>query len=294
MDEQEARQQEARRHALRAELADLTSELRQWAEFAADTGADALPFDDSPKVKPIALRRQQAAQPHPQAPGASPHEAPGAGRRPGGARPPASRPRTRPPGPPGPGASPLGPGTGSEALDAIRRELGECTRCRLHEGRTNLVFGVGNPHAEVVIVGEGPGYHEDRTGEPFVGRAGQLLTRMLAAIGVRREDAYICNVIKCRPPKNRDPQVDEIATCSPFMRRQLEAIGPKAVITVGRFAGNVLLDAQESVGRLRGRVHTSGPFPVVPTYHPAYLLRNPAHKARAWEDLLLVKDLLRR
>jgi DNA polymerase len=152
---------------------------------------------------------------------------------------------------------------------------------------------VGSETADLVIIGEAPGRDEDLTGEPFVGRSGQLLTRMLAAIGLRRDDAYICNVLKCRPPQNRDPEPDELATCSPFVIRQVQAIEPKVIMTVGRFASKTVLGCEESMGRMRGQTHAWQGFPVVPTYHPAYLLRNPAAKREAWEDLLRVRALLR-
>ena len=142
-------------------------------------------------------------------------------------------------------------------------------------------------------MGEAPGRDEDLTGEPFVGRSGQLLTRMLAAIGLRRDEAYICNVLKCRPPQNRDPAPDELATCSPFVIRQVQAIEPRVILTVGRFASQTVLGSEESMGRMRGQTHSWQGFPVVPTYHPAYLLRNPAAKRDAWEDLLRVRALLR-
>jgi DNA polymerase len=185
------------------------------------------------------------------------------------------------------------PKTGAEDLAAIRADLGDCRRCKLCEGRTNIVFGVGSPSARLVVVGEGPGFHEDRTGEPFVGRAGQLLTRMLAAIGLRRDEVYIANVVKCRPPENRDPQPDEIAACSPFLVRQLEAIAPDLIVTVGRFSSQVICGLDVSIGRLRGTVRSFRGVPVVVTYHPAYLLRNPAAKRQAWEDLLVARAVLR-
>ena len=191
--------------------------------------------------------------------------------------------------PTAPGSSPSLP----ENLEKIRSDLGPCTRCALHAGRTHLVFGVGSPTADLVVVGEAPGRDEDLTGEPFVGRSGQLLTRMLSAIGLERRSAYICNVLKCRPPRNRDPAPDEIATCSPFLVRQIEAIGPKVIMTMGRFASQTILELDESMGRMRGRVHTWRGFPVVATYHPAYLLRNPRAKAAAWEDLLRARALVR-
>ncbi len=177
-------------------------------------------------------------------------------------------------------------------MDAVRADLGECTRCGLHQGRRNIVFGVGNPNAEVVVVGEAPGRDEDLTGEPFVGRSGQLLTRMLAAIGVARQEAYICNVLKCRPPRNRDPEPGEVATCSPFMTRQITLIAPKVIITTGRFASQSVLGLDMSMGRMRGTLRSFCGIPVVPMYHPAYLLRNPSAKRAAYEDLLQVKALL--
>ena len=182
---------------------------------------------------------------------------------------------------------------GRETLDDIRTDLGDCTRCGLSADRTQIVFGVGNPDADLVIVGEGPGYHEDRTGEPFVGRAGQLLNRMLQAIDLQRRDVYICNVVKCRPPNNRDPEPPEVAACSPFMHRQLQSIQPRAILTVGSFASRTVLGVDSSVGKLRREVHSVLSIPVVATYHPAYLLRTPRMKRTVWEDLLRVRALLR-
>lgn len=184
-------------------------------------------------------------------------------------------------------------GEGRAGLEQVRAELGDCQRCRLGRERRNLVYGVGNPSAELVLVGEGPGRHEDLTGEPFVGRAGQLLTRMLFAIGLKREDVYICNVIKCRPPQNRDPLPDEIATCSPFLHRQLRAIDPKVILTLGRFAGGVISGRQGSLGELRKRTADWNGVPLVATYHPSYLLRTPHMKRAAWEDLLKVRRILK-
>jgi len=185
------------------------------------------------------------------------------------------------------------PGTGRETLDAIRADLGICTRCALSQGRKNIVFGVGNPAAELVIVGEAPGRNEDLTGEPFVGRAGALLNRMLQAIGLDRNTVYICNVLKCRPPNNRDPMPDEIATCSPFMHRQLDSIAPRAILTVGRFASVNIMGRDASMGELRRSTGSIRGIPVVATYHPAYLLRNPSAKRKTWDDLLRVRDLLK-
>jgi uracil-DNA glycosylase len=179
-------------------------------------------------------------------------------------------------------------GCGSEALLAIRRDLGSCTRCRLHAGRTHLVFGVGNPRAELVFVGEGPGGDEDLQGEPFVGRAGQLLTRMIEAMGFARSEVYIANVVKCRPPANRDPEPDEIEACEPFLKAQIAAIRPRVVVALGRFAVQTLLRDTTPISRQRGRWREYEGVKLMPTFHPAYLLRNPAEKKPAWDDLQLV------
>ncbi len=179
-------------------------------------------------------------------------------------------------------------GCGSPELLRIRRELGECARCKLAGGRHNLVFGVGNPSAELVFVGEGPGEDEDRQGEPFVGRAGQLLTKMIEAMGFARADVYIANVVKCRPPGNRNPEPDEIEACEPFLRAQLAAIGPRVIVALGKFAAQTLLRTATPISRLRGRWAEYGGVKLMPTFHPAYLLRSPDEKKKAWEDLQLV------
>ncbi len=179
-------------------------------------------------------------------------------------------------------------GCGSEALLAVRAEVGECTRCQLHRGRATLVFGVGNPRAELMFVGEGPGGEEDRQGEPFVGKAGQLLTRMIEAMGFERSQVYIANVVKCRPPQNRDPEPDEIEACEPFLKAQIAAIGPRVIVALGRFAVQTLLRDGTPISRLRGRWREYQGVRLMPTFHPAYLLRNPADKGKAWEDLKLV------
>jgi DNA polymerase len=179
-------------------------------------------------------------------------------------------------------------GCGSPALAAIREELGECTRCKLSGGRTRLVFGVGNPAAELVFAGEGPGEEEDRQGEPFVGRAGQLLTRMIEAMGFARGDVYIANVVKCRPPGNRNPEPDEIEACEPFLRAQLSAIRPKVIVALGKFAAQTLLKETTPISRLRGRWFAYEGVKLMPTFHPAYLLRSPEEKKKAWDDLQLV------
>jgi len=179
-------------------------------------------------------------------------------------------------------------GCGSPALLAIRQEIGDCTRCKLAAGRHRLVFGVGNPAAELVFVGEGPGEDEDRQGEPFVGRAGQLLTRMIEAMGYARGDVYIANVVKCRPPGNRNPEPDEIEACEPFLRAQLAAIRPRVIVALGKFAAQTLLRDATPISRLRGRWATYEGVKLMPTFHPAYLLRSPDEKKKAWEDLQLV------
>ena len=188
--------------------------------------------------------------------------------------------------------------TPREALEEIRADLGECTRCKLHEGRNTIVFGSGNPEAEVVFVGEGPGADEDAQGLPFVGRAGQLLTEMInnsaqrMKVPLRREDVYICNVVKCRPPDNRTPERDEIDTCSPFLLRQLDSIRPRAAVALGATAARVLLNTGESMARLRGRWFDYHGARLLVTYHPAYLLRDPSKKREAWEDMQMLLGFL--
>jgi len=178
-----------------------------------------------------------------------------------------------------------------EALTAIQRELGNCQRCRLHQGRRHLVFGEGNPRAVLMVVGEAPGEEEDLQGRPFVGRAGALLTRMLRAIKLERSEVYITNVIKCRPPENRTPRPDEIATCLPILHRQIQALRPRVILALGGVAAKTLLGRSEGITKLRGRAHRWENIAVVPTYHPAFLLRNPLRKPEAWEDLKLARRL---
>ncbi len=185
-------------------------------------------------------------------------------------------------------------GCGSEPLLAVRRDLAECTRCKLAGGRTNLVFGVGNPAAELMFVGEGPGADEDQQGEPFVGKAGQLLTKMIEAMGYRREEIYIANVVKCRPPGNRNPEPDEIEACEPFLRAQIAAIRPRAIVALGKFAAQTLLRDPTPITRLRGAWREYEGVRLMPTFHPAYLLRSPAEKGKAWEDLKAVVRALGR
>jgi uracil-DNA glycosylase len=173
-----------------------------------------------------------------------------------------------------------------EALGAIREDLGDCTRCKLHgQGRKQIVFGVGNQSADLMFVGEAPGADEDAQGVPFVGRAGQLLTKMIEAMGFARDDVYIANVLKCRPPNNRDPESDEIDQCQPFLFRQIASIQPKVIIALGAFAARTLLRTQDPISRLRGRVYDFRGAKLIPTFHPSFLLRSPGYKREAWEDL---------
>jgi uracil-DNA glycosylase len=178
-------------------------------------------------------------------------------------------------------------------LEAVRTELGDCRRCPLGDLRHRLVFGEGNPHAELVFVGEAPGADEDAQGRPFVGSAGQLLMKIIVAMGLKREEVYICNILKCRPPGNRNPQPEEIVTCEPFLIRQLEAIRPRVICALGSFAAHTLLKSEAPITVLRGRFHSYQGIPLMPTYHPAYLLRNPGAKKQVWEDVQTIMKVLR-
>jgi DNA polymerase len=175
-------------------------------------------------------------------------------------------------------------------LHNIRQKLGECTRCKLHRSRTHIVFGTGNPEARLVFVGEGPGEDEDRQGEPFVGRAGQLLTRIIQSINLTREEVYIANIIKCRPPGNRNPEPDEIKACEPFLIKQLEAIQPKIICALGTFAAQTLLQTDEKISRLRGRFFSYRNARLMATFHPAFLLRNQERKRDVWEDMKMIRE----
>ncbi len=179
-----------------------------------------------------------------------------------------------------------------DTLPRIREDIGDCTRCKLHKGRTKIVFGTGNPNADLMFVGEGPGRDEDLSGEPFVGRAGKLLTDMIKAMGLQREDVYIANVVKCRPPENRLPEKDEITTCSPFLMRQIDAIKPKVICTLGSCSAQTLLQTAQGISKLRGEWFDFRGAKLMPTYHPAYLLRNPAAKPEVWKDLQKVMAVL--
>jgi uracil-DNA glycosylase len=184
-------------------------------------------------------------------------------------------------------------GSSLEALTAIRADLGDCTRCKLHTlGRKQIVFGVGNPDADLMFVGEAPGADEDIQGEPFVGRAGQLLTKIIEAIGMTRQDVYIANLIKCRPPGNRNPEPDEVVQCEQFMLRQVDTIKPRVIVALGKFAAQALLKTNDPITRLRGREYKYRDAILMPTYHPAYLLRTPSAKRDVWEDMKRVREIL--
>ncbi len=177
-------------------------------------------------------------------------------------------------------------------LPSLATFLQGCPRCKLARGRTHIVFGQGNPKAELMFVGEAPGREEDEQGLAFVGRAGQLLTKIIEAMGEKREDVWIANVLKCRPPNNRNPEPDEVASCRPFLDEQIRLIAPKVIVTLGTFAAQALLETDEPIGRLRGRWQTARGVRVMPTFHPAFLLRSPERKRDVWEDMKLVRDLL--
>jgi len=183
-----------------------------------------------------------------------------------------------------------------ETLEHIRKNLGDCKRCKLGSTRKNLVFGVGNPKARLVFVGEGPGADEDEKGEPFVGDAGRMLNRIITAMGIKREDVYICNVVKCRPPGNRNPEPDEIGACAPFLLRQLNSVKPEVIVALGKFASQTLLETKEPISKLRGRFRDFHGIPLMPTYHPSYLLRTGGNSDSfwdVWEDMTQVLQLLK-
>lgn len=182
----------------------------------------------------------------------------------------------------------------AKSLEELRAAIGDCRLCKLCSGRTNLVFGVGNPKAELMFVGEGPGRDEDLQGEPFVGRAGQLLTDIITkGMGMKREDVYIANVVKCRPPENRNPEPDEVAACEPFLKKQIDVVQPRVIVGLGKFAVQTLLQSKIPITKLRGKWHSYHGIKLMPTFHPAYLLRNPADKKLVWEDIKKVIQELR-
>jgi uracil-DNA glycosylase family 4 len=182
--------------------------------------------------------------------------------------------------------------SGFASLEDLKQYIGDCKRCKLCQGRMKLVFGEGSPEAKLVFVGEGPGRDEDLAGRPFVGEAGRLLTRIVAAMGLTREEVYICNVVKCRPPKNRDPEEDEVEACLPFLKEQLNLVRPQVICTLGRVAGQTLLGKEFKITRGRGSWYTFMETPLMPTFHPAYLLRNPSAKRQVWEDIQKVMKRL--
>jgi uracil-DNA glycosylase family 4 len=179
-----------------------------------------------------------------------------------------------------------------ELWKTLQQTVTACTLCELHQSRTQTVFGVGDQQADLLVIGEAPGRDEDEQGEPFVGRAGQLLTAMLLAIGLQRDDVYIANILKCRPPNNRDPEATEIDSCSGYLRQQIELIQPRAIFAVGRIAAQALLHSTATIGSMRGKQHSYEGVPLIASYHPAYLLRKPSEKRKSWQDLLLLKGLL--
>jgi uracil-DNA glycosylase family 4 len=187
---------------------------------------------------------------------------------------------------------PLNQQPSGESLESIRTDLGDCRRCKLCSGRTNIVFGSGTSEAKLVFVGEGPGADEDAQGLPFVGAAGQLLTKIIEAIQLTRDQVYICNIVKCRPPSNRTPEEDEVAACSPFVFRQIESIRPRVICCLGAMAAQTVLGTKTAVGKLRGHFHDYRGIKVMPTWHPAYLLRNPSAKRDVWDDVKKIRALL--
>lgn len=247
-------------------------QVRAWLEREIALGLEVVPRPEATPARPVVAA---AAAPSPVATVKAP---------------PAPRPAT-----PGPGSSTLSdvlvePAIRSAAtLEELRTVLGDCQRCKLCKGRTNIVFGVGNPSARVMFVGEGPGEDEDRLGEPFVGKAGELLDRIITnAMGLARADVYIANVVKCRPPNNRNPEPDEIVACQPFLLRQVEIVRPEVIVSLGNFATQALLGDRTPISRRRGRWHDVAGTALMPTFHPAYLLRNPSDKRLVWDDIKLV------
>ncbi len=271
--------------------------LRVWAAPVPEA-VDGSP-DDAPTVAPVQSQRQpQLPRPTPAPrPIAAPPMRAGLPDAPAVSAEPAAVPMAAP-------AAAITDAATTAALQmdwpALRAAVAGCSACDLSRSRRQTVFGVGHPQAHCMVVGEAPGEQEDRQGEPFVGPAGQLLDRMLAAIGLARagddpaRTVFICNTLKCRPPGNRNPSPAELACCAPYLQRQVELVQPRVILALGRFAVQALLQSAEPLGRLRGRVHRWGERPLVVSYHPAYLLRQPADKARAWADLCLAADLLQR
>ncbi len=278
-------------------LQSLIADLRGHLEWQRETGGDEILADR----EALALQRKEALKAPARPPASAAPSAPAA-RAPAAVAPPRAPAPTavglavaaaRPLAParevkvPDPGEAPV-----AKPLDEVRRDLGDCRRCKLCDGRRSIVFGSGNPKARLVFVGEGPGADEDAQGVPFVGKAGQLLTRMIEAMGYSRDDVYICNVVKCRPPNNRNPEPDEIAACEPFLRAQLASIQPRVIVALGKFAAQTLLRDATPISSLRGKWRAYMDIPLMPTFHPAYLLRAPAEKRSAWQDLQQVMKKL--
>ena len=238
-------------------------EIRDQLEFFKDIGVESLELQAAPS--PSGRGRRSEAQARQ---GAASGKAPSEGSPAGG----------------NPGSAPL-----AQGLEAIRAEIGDCQRCKLAPKRTNIVFGSGSPNAELVFVGEAPGYDEDQQGLPFVGRAGQLLTKIIESINLKREDVYICNVLKCRPPENRNPEPDEVASCNPFLKKQLATIRPKIVCCLGTFAAQTVIQTTSSISKLRGQFFDIDGMRVIATFHPAYLLRSPDKKREVWEDMKQIR-----
>jgi len=269
---------------LRGELAALVSALRTHLGWLRDQGGRGVPSGPSPRFGVMAAPSVSAAHPGPDPGVASVAQRPTVEE--GAAVDVRASARAGKSGESeGEGAPGEPPAVG---LARLREELGACRGCRLSQTRTNLVFGTGHAEATLMFIGEAPGRDEDEQGEPFVGAAGQLLTKMIEAMGLRREEVYIANIIKCRPPQNRDPAPDEVEACERYLSRQIEIIGPRLIIAMGNFAAKTLLRTEQGITRLRGRFHTYQGVPLMPTFHPAYLLRNPDGKRPVWEDLKAV------
>ncbi len=285
--------------ALREELAELTAALRAHVEWQAETGASGLPAGPLPDELRALLDRPAISSPEVSpAPASTPVAAPAPPPARAVEQPPAravEQPAARPhqPSPPRRATEPSsGPDERVTRLALLAEEARSCTKCRLHTKRKQAVFARGNPFAELCFVGEGPGADEDAQGEPFVGKAGQLLDRMIAAMGYQRDEVYICNIVKCRPPENRKPEPDEMAACSPFAVQQIGLVKPKALVALGATAVQAMMGTTEGITRLRGRMKMYKGIPMMPTFHPAYLLRNPDAKREVWADLQEVMKLL--
>jgi uracil-DNA glycosylase family 4 len=270
----------------RAQALTLATRIRTRLEHDERRGALGLPRGKNPRLRPAKAAAAVVAVMAPASPTSSPAKP----------LPRSAAGAAVPPMPvfPAPAAAPAGTVVGAAGLKVIREQLGECQRCKLAGGRQNIVFGVGNPQAQLVFVGEAPGADEDQQGEPFVGKAGQLLNKMIEAMGYARADVYICNVIKCRPPGNRNPEPDEVSKCEPFLKQQLAAIRPRMIVTLGKFAAQCLLRDETPISRLRGNFRTYEGIPLMPTFHPAYLLRDPSKKKETWTDLKEVNAALKR